>query len=89
VSQRQCPWCGRLGPRVSDRDLGAEHAQPHADGSSCVCRHVSCMTRLGALSASGRYFDRGCRRWLCFACGTTQAIPLDDIRAREAEGIES
>lgn len=42
VSQRQCPWCGRLGARVDDeRDLRASWAQPHADGSDCVCRHIA------------------------------------------------
>ncbi len=81
--QKQCNWCGKLGARVGEGELREPHAQPHADGSRCVCRHVTAGTRLGALDASGRYWDEGARKWLCFACGTTRRIALDDVRMRE------
>jgi hypothetical protein len=66
VSQQQCPWCGRCGPHVEDAQLHASYADPHADGSSCVCRHVTCATRRAAFFDGGRYWDG--TAWRCFWC---------------------
>lgn len=65
MPQRQCPWCGRLGPRVDDGQLRDAESQPHADGSPCVCRHVTAGSRRGAWDAGGRYYDRALQRWVC------------------------
>ena len=62
MSQRQCPWCGQLGQRVDDAELEESYAQPHADGSSCVCRHVSSATEAAARRDGGRWWDG---RWRC------------------------
>lgn len=66
MPQKQCPWCGRLGLRCVAHELSEPWAQPHADGSSCVCRHITCGSRREARRAHGRYYDNGRRRWICF-----------------------
>lgn len=85
MPQQQCPWCGHCGPRYDERS--DERPAPHSDGSSCVCRHITCQTRIGALYRGGRYFDRSLGRWACPSCGTApvatdaeQAI-IDDWRS--------
>lgn len=60
-----------------------ERPSAHSDGSACICRHVTTGSRLGAIMAHGRYWDESARKWLCFACGTTARIQLDDVRAAE------
>lgn len=45
-------------------------AAPHADGSRCVCRHVTCSAREQAVRLGGRYWDG--ERW---ACPTCDALP--------------
>ena len=79
MPQRQCPWCHRLGAQFDEHRIECEEAAPHADGSKCVCRHVTCHTRRSALREGGRYFDG---RWRCFGCGTTTATvaELNEIR---------
>jgi len=63
MPQRCCPWCSSLGVYVSESDLGSEHAMPHADGSSCVCRHVTCHTEKSARREGGRWWDGSA--WRC------------------------
>ena len=87
MTQKQCPSCGALGCRVDDRDLGAPWAQPHADGSACVCRHVSCGSRLAALRDGGRYWDGRAGEWICPVCGTAPGVTPGDVAgAVEAAG---
>lgn len=79
MSQKQCQWCGALGERVTDdRDLREAWAQPHADGSECVCRHVTAPSRMSAILAHGRYWDGSA--WVCVACRTA---PEPTLRERE------
>lgn len=82
--QKQCPWCGKLGVSVDDRELHSPHAQPHADGSTCVCSHVTAASRSSALESGGRYWDSCTSSWRCFRCGTARRITLDDVRAHAA-----
>lgn len=78
MSQRQCAWCGQLGERVlDDCDLREPWANPHADGSDCVCRHVSAPSRLSAILAYARYWDGSA--WVCTVCGTA---PPPTLRER-------
>jgi hypothetical protein len=63
MAQRQCPGCNRLGARVAEADLRSEEAHPHADGSSCVCRHVTASSKQEARRHGGRWFDGS--RWVC------------------------
>ena len=73
--QKQCPWCGKLGARVPDNTSIYELPDPHADGSKCVCRHVSvegkgltdAERRRLAQKVGGRYFSQREERWVC--CG--------------------
>ena len=63
MPQKQCVWCGRLGPRYDERDAPipvGEH--------DCVCRHVTCQTAKSARREHGRYWDGV--RWVCVGCGT-------------------
>lgn len=84
MSQKQCPWCGRLGARVgNDANLGAGWAQPHADGSTCVCRHVDSHSRLAALRDGGRYWDGSA--WVCPSCGTAPPATEEERELLEAE----
>ena len=84
MSQKQCPWCGALGERVTDdRDLREEWAQPHADGSACVCRHVTAPSRMSAILAGGRYWDGSA--WVCTVCGTApEPTPHEREQIEEA-----
>lgn len=74
MPQKQCPWCGHCGPRYREGTPRELIPSAHSDGSDCVCRHVSCQTRLGAIDAGGRYFDG--TQWVCVSCGT--APPVTD-----------
>ncbi len=71
MAQLRCPWCHRLGPYVSERELKEEYADPHADGSECVCRHVRADNRLQAIADGGRYWNG--TKWICPSCGTAPA----------------
>jgi hypothetical protein len=75
MSQRQCPWCGKLGVKVrKESELFTMEAMPHADGSPCVCRHITCNTKSAARESHGRYFDKTVKKWMCFGCGNGKAI---------------
>lgn len=64
MPQQQCPWCGHCcGPRYPEG--ASERPAAHSDGSSCVCRHVSCEAAAGAFDNGGRFFSRPLNRWVC------------------------
>jgi len=89
MPQKQCPWCGRLGPYVSDADLNADWAQPHADGSPCRCKHVRTDSRFAALRDGGRYWDDARGEWVCPWCGTAPlASPEERAQLKAEEDIE-
>lgn len=62
MTYRVCPWCGRVGVSAPSE---AEAPQPHADGSPCVCRHVTCASKRQAKADHGRYFDGQLHKWVC------------------------
>lgn len=66
MAQRVCSWCAKVGIRVAEADLDTPEAAPHADGTLCVCRHVTCRTRKEANREGGRYWDGRC--WVCLGC---------------------
>jgi predicted RNA-binding Zn-ribbon protein involved in translation (DUF1610 family) len=85
MSQYQCPWCGKVGQRwerePADRMRG-EYG-PHADGSSCICRHVNAQTRLAALRVGGRYWDG--TAWVCPSCGTAPGRTPEEADILDSE----
>lgn len=72
MPQKQCPWCNRCGQRYDEGEATGPEHDPHANGSACVCRHVSTSSRLSALDNGGRYYSPG-RGWVCPHCGTDAA----------------
>ncbi len=89
MPQKQCPWCGKLGPRYTE-DRGSIHydgprAGPHDDGSVCGCRHVNTANRLSALRHGGRYYcpERG--RFVCPSCGTDDPATGAELELLESE----
>lgn len=88
MSQRQCPWCGHLGARYSGEP--GPGSEPHADGSSCVCRHVTADSRAAAWHHGGRYWDGRLARWVCMGgcepnAATIVPIAADGSRYTTAE----
>jgi hypothetical protein len=84
--QKQCPWCGHCGPRY---EQGAEPIGSHDDGSSCVCRHVTCACGLAAWRDGGRYWDHRLRRWICLGgCGVPHDETLMDEMSRWRDQVE-
>ena len=76
MPQQQCPWCGHCGPRYDETTPMEERPSAHADGTTCVCRHVTCPSRAVAIRHGGRYWDGA---WVCTACGT--APPATEAEA--------
>lgn len=78
MPQKQCQWCGKLGPRYCD-DRSSEFYEefpqgPHEDGSACVCTHVVADNLESALRVSGRYFCHSRMRWVCPWCRTDEKV---------------
>jgi hypothetical protein len=85
MPQKQCPWCYRLGPRVHERDLGDRNADPHADGSACVCRHITCSSARAARTNGGRYWNGVA--WVCLGgCRDESGRLRSPERERRARG---
>jgi hypothetical protein len=87
MPQLQCQWCGKLGPRYTEDTTDPQYdgppAGPHDDGSSCVCRHMTCQSRREAILAHGRYWDG--QAWVCLGGCKTAPPPT----AQEIEWAES
>lgn len=84
--QNVCPWCSKAGTRCEEAFRNQPEYRPHADGSSCVCRHVGevSATRLSALRAFGRYFtpETG---WVCFSCETAPPATEQELTSLEED----
>ena len=80
MPQLQCPWCRKVGPYYTDRTPVADRVDPHADGSPCICRHVTAKSRRGAIDANGRYWSPEHNDFLCISCGTAPAPTADELR---------
>ena len=74
MPQQQCQGCNKLGARYTDAEFKAEGfkapkwAQPHDDGSACVCRHVTCNSEKQARRDGGRFFSESKQSWVCVVC---------------------
>lgn len=77
MTQKQCQWCDKCGPRYEEGTPPEERGQPHDDGSACVCRHVSADNRMDALRVGGRYFDG--TSWVCPWCGTAPRATAEEM----------
>lgn len=71
----QCQKCGRFGVSFEPaRGETVEQAwarpenRPHADGSACVCGHITCASSRAALRDGGRYYDAVKKRFVCTVC---------------------
>lgn len=80
--QKQCPWCGEVGPRVPD-DTPIEEMPP-VPTHVCVCRHVSSDSRLSAIFHHGRYYDEDQGRWICMGGCKNDCPPTE----KELEIVE-
>lgn len=89
MPQKQCPWCGHLGPRYcTDREsvhYTGDEPLP-VDDHKCVCTHITCQSRRSAIVAGGRYFDG--KRWVCLGSCYT-APPLTDEEIEWAESVRT
>ena len=81
VPQKQCAWCGELGPRYCTDPESVHYTgdAPIPVGDHvCVCPHPNAANRMHALRVGGRYFSPERKEWVCPSCGT-------DAPATEAE----
>jgi len=65
MPQQSCPWCSHCGPRYDEGTPRVEIPGAHSDGTTCVCRHITCQSRQEARAVGGRYFDAARCRWVC------------------------
>ena len=70
---------------MEECELREQYAAPHADGSSCICRHVTCSSRDNAEACGGRYWDGS--RWVCLGGCRAEEFRAQGLDAAQAEGV--